>query len=927
MEHIFVEALNRSIAAGWAILAVTALRLLIRRAPKWISCLLWAVVAVRLVCPFSLESVFSLVPSRETVRSDAAVLDGDFVDSGIQFLDDAVNPAIRHSFGSSAMSGAGLNGDVGTDTGTGIDADAGMHTVAGIDADAGMHTGTGIDADAGMYTRAGTGADTGMNPLERVLSAAGILWLMGMGILALYSLASYIRLWRRVRTAVRLEASVYVSEFADTPFVLGIVRPRIYLPAGMPEELRGPVLAHERAHLRRRDNLWKMAGYVLRCVYWFHPLIWVAYALFCRDMELACDESVIKEYDTHKRRMYSEALLACSFDRHAAFRYPLAFGEVGVRERIRSVIQYKKPAFWAATAAVAGCIAVAICFLTDPIGPGEDFGDAQLLSAEADGEAEEDGAGGLESRYAAADGSETKQGGILDGQDGDGADKPETTSASGDSAQEGSMEEGSAEMEAEDRALLETLVSEWIEAFVNRDGNAIQGLASEGVAYALESRDMLSGLQGQRSFGLSSPWPEDADKDAAVYEITPEYAIILYYVRTSEPHVTVWKERIFYRKQDGGYVVTREELTWLDDISTWKEYSEAYGYFGIDGTAMDYETNGLGEELNSKALRSSDTAYQDLFQPERAARRLLNLDASKVKLERIYEGPGEINFYVWFPGEEDSHRSLTMTQPYGRDGIWIPKDRRVDVIARFRRIDWDEIRDRNMILVNEPGRWNHVVLIAELPEEGIRLYGYNDVEWSYKGVAVEIGEEVSYYDWDYTTDWQLLPECHWNGEKRQLQVALNSYVGHNAAAQALHVLEYDDYGVLYESGWLELEDMQEMLQDRIGYSIVEETGQLRLFDKRDQKDLGTVDLGVHDAEGFGLELGMFSSFSLGEDIKLLVEPVYCQKDIFLVERPDDMPTLEVEILLRGGNGNRRLVDFGEIKCIPGGDETRNRNGG
>ena len=349
MERIFVEILNRSIAAGWVILAVVALRLLVRRAPRWTICLLWAVVAVRLVCPFSLESALSLIPSRETVRGGADGLEGNFVDSGIRFLDDAVNPALRNSFDSAVISDGRLNGAAGRGTDTG--------------------------ADTGMYL--------GANPVERILFAAGILWIAGMGILLAHSLVSYIRLWRRMRTAVRLEESIYVSEFADTPFILGMVKPRIYLPSGMPEEMRGPVLAHEQAHLRRRDNLWKLCGYALLCGYWFHPLIWVAYTLFCRDMELACDESVIKEYDAHGRRMYSEALLACSTDRRAAISYPLAFGEVGVRERIRSVIQYKKPAFWAIVAGMAACIAVAICFLTDPVGSGEDAGDGLSVTAGA----------------------------------------------------------------------------------------------------------------------------------------------------------------------------------------------------------------------------------------------------------------------------------------------------------------------------------------------------------------------------------------------------------------------------------------------------------------------------------------------------------------------------------------------------------------
>ena len=184
MVHIFVEVLNRSIAAGWVILAVAALRLLIRRAPRWTSCLLWALVAVRLVCPFSLESAFSLIPSRETVHSNVGGLEGNFVDSGIRFLDDAVNPAIRRSFDSAAAPGAGLNGAAGADSGIGVDA------------------GTGVD----------TGTRSGVKPVERILFAAGILWVVGMGVLALYSIVSYVRLRYRVRTAVRLEESVYVSE-------------------------------------------------------------------------------------------------------------------------------------------------------------------------------------------------------------------------------------------------------------------------------------------------------------------------------------------------------------------------------------------------------------------------------------------------------------------------------------------------------------------------------------------------------------------------------------------------------------------------------------------------------------------------------------------------------------------------------------------
>lgn len=516
-----------------------------------------------------------------------------------------------------------------------------------------------------------------------------------------------------------------------------------------------------------------------------------------------------------------------------------------------------------------------------------------------------------DSRYAAGNGNGTKQGTVLnaqgggdgDGSGGTGEDKGAGASAAGDPV----------ESEA-DSALRETFVREWAEAFVSRDGNAIQRLASEGVAEDFELEGMLSGPQDQRSFGFSSPWPEDVQRDVRIHEIHPEDAVIYYYAWTSEPHVTVWKERIFYRRQDGGYLVTREELTWLDDISAMEDYIEAYGYFGIDGTAMDYEANGAGEQLNSMAMLSSDTAYQDLLWPERAARRLLNLpeDVSGVTLERIYEEPGSINFHIRFPGESDDPMPITMMQPYGPEGIWIPKNRRVDVVARFKRIDWEEIRGRHMVLVNEPGLWNHVVLIAELPEDGIRLYGYNDIEWSCEGVAVEIGDDVNYFDWIYTSTRMILPECYWNREKRQLQVALNIYTGTGIAAQALHVLQYDDHNVLWDRE-LNLDEMLEMLYERIGFSIVKETGQLRLFDKENRAELGLVDIGKEGTEDIALELGMISHYSLGESIRLSVEPGYFPEGASIAEYPEDMPTLEVEVRLQESGGRIQFMELGEVR--------------
>ena len=290
MQEIFLKLFNMSITAGWLILAVMVLRILLKRAPKWIVCLLWGLVAVRLACPVSLESVFSLIPSGETVRQEVLFSERPVIDSGIRLVDNVVNPMLRESF-------------------------------------------TPQPGDS-------------VNPLQVVLFIAGVLWAAGALGMLLYAGAGYGRLRWKLRTAVRLEEPVYLSEFVDTPFVFGVLRARIYLPVQMPEGMREPVIAHEKAHLARRDHLWKILGYFLLAVYWFHPLCWAAYALFCKDMELACDERVIREYDSAQKRAYSEALLECSLKKRTVIACPLAFGEVGVKDRIRSVVNYKKPAFW-----------------------------------------------------------------------------------------------------------------------------------------------------------------------------------------------------------------------------------------------------------------------------------------------------------------------------------------------------------------------------------------------------------------------------------------------------------------------------------------------------------------------------------------------------------------------------------------------------
>ena len=311
MAAVFLKLLNLSISASWLVLAVLVLRLGSKRSPKWMNVLLWGIVALRLVLPFSIESALSLIPSAETV-SPAAVqfAPAPTITSGVSVIDNAVNPSLSEHFA----------------------------------------------AVPGMS----------VNPLYVWTEIAGWVWLIGLGAMLLYMLVSYLRLRRRVSVSLPIQENIYLCDAISSPFILGIVKPRIYLPSGLDEVQRQNVLAHERAHLARYDHWWKPLGFALLAVYWFNPLLWLAYALLCRDIELACDERVIRTMDESAVKTYSTVLLACSMPHKAVISCPLAFGEVGVKERVRNALHYKKPAFWVVAASAIVCIAVAVCFLTNP---------------------------------------------------------------------------------------------------------------------------------------------------------------------------------------------------------------------------------------------------------------------------------------------------------------------------------------------------------------------------------------------------------------------------------------------------------------------------------------------------------------------------------------------------------------------------------
>ena len=325
MSELFLKIVNMSISASWVVIAVLTLRFCLKKAPKWVNVLLWGIVAARMVFPFSIESVLSLIPSAETISPTVMMEQTPSVQTGVPALNHVINPVISSSFTPAPGASA--------------------------------------------------------NPLQIWIPVLAGIWLFGIAALFLYSAVSYWRLRRKVCEAVILRGNIYQSEKVCSPFVLGIIRPKIYLPYHMDSREMDHVIAHEQTHIRRKDHWWKPLGFLLLTTHWFNPLMWLSYILLCRDIELACDEKVIREMGNEQRADYTQALVACSVDRRLITACPLAFGEIGVKERVKSVMNYKKPAFWIVLASVIVCAVIAVCFLTNPIGFQFDVSANTIVSA------------------------------------------------------------------------------------------------------------------------------------------------------------------------------------------------------------------------------------------------------------------------------------------------------------------------------------------------------------------------------------------------------------------------------------------------------------------------------------------------------------------------------------------------------------------
>lgn len=555
ITQLFLHIFNMSIAASYLVLVVVVARFLLRKAPRGYLCILWLFVAIRLICPFAVESVFSLLPSEPIIENEILVSP----EPEIHISTSAVNKTLE------------------------------KHQV--------------------QYSS--TEPQNSMNKWQSVVMIVSYLWIVGMIAMFTYFMTSWHRIQRKVREAVPKEEGgmkYYICDRLDSPFLFGMLPPKIYIPEGLKKEDLVYVLQHENAHKRRKDYLIKPFGFFVLAIHWFNPVVWIAYILMCRDIELACDERVIKELGEDYKKEYSKALLSCAANRKATDACPVAFGEIGIKQRVKNILQYKKPAVWISIATLLACIVIFVCFMTQK---------KQEIPV---------------------------------------VDEKSTS--------------------------MENIVEQWAKAFVNRDADTIYEMASSKVRTEMEKKGLLQIAENYKAFGGTSPWPWG---DAANYKIisaADDTAEILYYAQTSDPHVWVWYEKVDFAYENDKYVIISEELQ--DNLypCVAEEFYILYPNGEVSGTPMDYLATGAGEYLNTNARNNKESKfYKELFAPDTAAVYLLNLlnNRNKVGVEVTYpdERNGDMKYptaYVTFRFyEDDSSASVSMIQPYGEDGIWIPQ--------------------------------------------------------------------------------------------------------------------------------------------------------------------------------------------------------------------------------------------------------------
>lgn len=596
LSQIFLTFLYKNMTVSVVIIAVLLARFLLRKMPKKYSYILWSIVGIRMIfnLPFATNiSVFNLFRGFAKRSSTMDTMLAGSRKTNLQRATDVLN-----TIGTSETSTA--------------------------------HASSNTAANAVTHT---------LTTSQMVLGILGLLWLIVVALFVAYGIYSYVKCRMLVRTAViarditsathkeKASASVWECDRIPSPFVLGIIRPRIYIPFRMPKQEQAYILAHEQCHIRRLDPLWKLIAFLLLAVYWWNPLVWCAFFYLVRDMEMSCDEAVIEQFGNEIKQGYSNSLLSFAMERHPYSFAPIAFGEGDAGRRIKNVLNFKKPQTWAAILVIVLLVVVGVSCLTN----GKD-----KISSDVTSDLKN---------------SQIQQPAV------------ETTEALTDSDNSSTSQES-----------LQS-VDQWAQAFAARDVRTIQDMATDDAANDLKEENLLD---DNGNFGWSSPWPWfDEESGIPAYQITQSddtSATILYYAQVSDPHVTVWKETLQYTRKDDKIEIAHEELQMLNFIASGSEFENAYPK-GIQNTPMDYQANGLGETLNEHAISangmSPDGEY-NLTDPMEAAQYLLNLlrNDGKVEITADKKDKTQVELKVHFTEDDITHH-ITMIRPWGEDGIWV----------------------------------------------------------------------------------------------------------------------------------------------------------------------------------------------------------------------------------------------------------------
>jgi beta-lactamase regulating signal transducer with metallopeptidase domain len=596
LSQIFLTFLYKNMTVSVVIIAVLLARFLLRKMPKKYSYILWSIVGIRMIfdLPFATNiSVFNLFRGFAKHTSTVETMLAGSHRTNLQGSIDLLNK---------------------TDT-TGA---AAAHASRSTAVEAMTHT---------------------LTTSQTVLGILGLLWLIVVALFVAYGIYSYVKCRLLVRTAViarditpdshkkKNNVSVWECDRIPSPFVLGIIRSRIYIPFRMPKQEQAYILAHEECHIRRLDPLWKLIAFLLLAVYWWNPLVWIAFFYMVRDMEMSCDEAVIEQFGNEIKQGYSNSLLSFAMERHPYSFAPVAFGEGDAGRRIKNVLNFKKPHTWVAILVFVLLVVVGVSCLTN----GKD-----KISSETVSDTEN---------------SQMQQTAV------------ETTEAPMSSDNSSTVQES-----------LQS-VDKWTQAFAARDVRTIQDMATDDAKNELKEENLLD---DNGNFGWSSPWPWfDEESGMPAYQITQSddtSATILYYAQVSDPHVTVWKETLQYTRKDDKIEIAHEELQMLNFIASGSEFENAYPK-GIQNTPMDYQANGLGETLNEHAISANgmnpDGEY-NLTDPMEAAQYLLNLlrNDDKVEITADKKDKTQVELKVHFTEDDITHH-ITMIRPWGEDGIWV----------------------------------------------------------------------------------------------------------------------------------------------------------------------------------------------------------------------------------------------------------------